>query len=361
MSNNLKVYVGLSGGVDSAVSAYLLKKQGYNVTGVYMKNWSGEDFGIEGDCPWEEEVKDAESVANHLGIEFKIYNFEKEYREKVVNYFFEEYSKGLTPNPDIMCNKAIKFDDFLKKCISDGADKIATGHYARIFYNNNRYSLHKGIDSTKDQSYFLCALNEYQLSKSIFPVGVLEKTEVRKIAKEAGIPVYAKKDSQGICFIGKINVSQFLRDNIAYHEGDIIDFNTNEVIGKHDGVAYYTIGQRQGLNRIVVSSPSQKPYYISSKDIDKNILYVVQGDQDPALFTNYFHVKNLKFISNDYSDQEDFDIVVRYRQRPVPGKVKYVDTDSCNISLSTSIRAVTEGQTVALYIGDECAASGTIG
>jgi len=226
-----KVFVGLSGGVDSAVSAYLLKEQGYDVTGVYMKNWSGDEFGIQADCPWEEDQKDAEAVCKHLGIPFRSLNFEKQYREKVVEYFFSEYEKGRTPNPDVMCNKEIKFKLFLEKAMDEGADFIATGHYARKLEVDGVNKMLKGVDSNKDQTYFLYNLTQSQLDKVLFPVGEIEKPEVRRIAEKAGLPNAKKPDSQGICFIGEINVLKFLMSKIPVKEGDIIDIDSGKVVG----------------------------------------------------------------------------------------------------------------------------------
>jgi len=222
------VYVAMSGGVDSSVVAAILKNKGYQVTGVYMKNWSGDNFGIQSDCPWEEDIKDVKKVCKQLEIPFLSFNFEKEYRTKVVEYFFNEYKNGRTPNPDIMCNKEIKFELFLNKALELGADFIATGHYSQIKNDGNEFSLYKGTDKNKDQSYFLHLLNQNQLSKILFPIGHLHKSEVRKLARKFKLHNAEKKDSQGICFIGKIDVQEYLRSKIKETPGDIVDIDSKK-------------------------------------------------------------------------------------------------------------------------------------
>ncbi|MEO6729503.1 MAG: tRNA 2-thiouridine(34) synthase MnmA [Candidatus Dojkabacteria bacterium] len=387
IGNKKKVFVGLSGGVDSAVSAYLLKEQGYDVTGVYMKNWSGDEFGIQADCPWEEDQKDAEDVCKHLGIPFRSFNFEKQYRDKVVEYFFSEYEKGRTPNPDVMCNKEIKFKLFLEKAIEEGADFIATGHYARkmtsdelqMKYNADEVPprgrlhevpggvnyLHKGVDSNKDQTYFLYNLTQSQLDKVLFPIGHLEKPEVRKIAKNAGLPNAKKPDSQGICFIGEINVLQFLMSKIPVKEGDIIDIDSGKVVGKHKGVYFHTIGQRNGLN--IGGTPV--PYFVCKKDIEKNIVYVCLGSDNPALYTTEVKLENLHLINKNVKlDDVELQAAVRYRQKPMAGKLKkslLEEGGSKNQEVITFIfnepvRAVASGQSLVMYSGDECLGGGVI-
>lgn len=360
---NKTVFLGMSGGVDSSVCAYLLKNHGFRVVGVYMKNWS-DDFGVEGDCPWEKDVEDVKSVCDQLAIEFRSYNFEKEYREKVIEDFFSQYEKGFTPNPDILCNKVIKFDAFLEKCISDGADYIATGHYARVEEKDGIYLLRKGIDPSKDQSYFLSSLNQFQLSKTIFPLGDMLKSEVRTIAKEIGLKVAEKKDSQGICFIGKINVGKFLRENIAYSPGKIIDYETKEELGEHDGVAFYTIGQRQGL-KIGGKTPNQLPYFVCSKDTKENILYVCQGNDNPLLLTSKILTDDIDFVIPKeiacelFANTDRLQCAIRYRQKPVDCTINY-DEDKLVINFLEKVRAVSPGQSAVVYNGDKVVCRGTI-
>ncbi|MEP7103602.1 MAG: tRNA 2-thiouridine(34) synthase MnmA [Candidatus Dojkabacteria bacterium] len=376
-----KVFVGLSGGVDSAVSAYLLKKQGYDVTGVYMKNWSGDEFGIQADCPWEEDQKDAEAVCKHIGIPFRSMNFEKQYRDKVVEYFFNEYEKGRTPNPDVMCNKEIKFKLFLEKAISEGADFIATGHYAQKIMSYQSSDLRgsqgpfmlKGKDSNKDQTYFLYNLTHDQLDKVLFPIGHLQKPEVRKIAEEAELPNAKKPDSQGICFIGEINVLQFLMSKIPVKEGEIRDIDTNKVVGKHKGVYFYTIGQRDGLG----IGGTVVPYFVCKKDIEKNIVYVCLGSDHKALYSQEVELENLHLINPELRDQISeikLEASVRYRQKPVAGKLirKSLLEEGGPACLPSGmknrevfifdepVRAVASGQSLVIYSGEVCLGGGVI-
>lgn len=347
--NNLakKVFVGLSGGVDSAVSAALLKEQGYDVTGVYMKNWSGDDYGIQADCPWEQDQKDAEAICLHLGIEFRSFNFEKEYREKVVEYFFSEYEKGRTPNPDVMCNKEVKFKLFLEKSLQEGADFIATGHYARNIDNK----LFKGVDSNKDQTYFLYNLTHEQLSHTLFPIGHLKKPEVREIAKKLKLPNAEKPDSQGICFIGEINVLKFLMSRIPEKKGEIRDIDTNTIVGEHKGVYFYTVGQRDGLG----IGGLKEPYFVVDKDIENNILYVGMGTNHPSLFKSEVELESLHLINSHSNLDSDLEASVRYRRKPQKGKLS-----GNKFTFDEVERAVTSGQSLVLYRGDECLGGGVI-
>lgn len=322
----MKIAVGLSGGVDSAVSALLLKRQGHKVVGVFMKNWS-DDYGLVGDCPWEDDQQDAIAVAKHIGIDFLTYNFELTYREKVIKYFFNEYKIGRTPNPDILCNSEIKFDVFLNKVRRElGVDKVATGHYARLDYDENGrfYKLLRGIDTTKDQSYFLCKLNQEQLSSVIFPVGHLTKQEVREIALKEKLPNANKKDSQGICFIGKIDVREFIKSNLGENTGDIVNDDTGAVLGKHSGVWFYTNGQRDGLGL------GGGPWFVIGKDKAKNILYVVRGKANPKLFYNEVRITNLNIINKNFHSfisSNRFQASIRYRQEPQQCSIELLNAD----------------------------------
>lgn len=345
----------MSGGVDSAVSAALLKEQGYQVTGVYMKNWSGDDYGIQSECPWEEDQKDAEMVCKSLGIEFRSFNFEKEYRDKVVEYFFSEYEKGRTPNPDVMCNKEIKFKLFLEKSISLGADYIATGHYAR--HEGNK--LLKGVDQNKDQTYFLYNITNDQLAHTLFPVGHLEKIEVRELAKKFKLPNADKPDSQGICFIGEINVLKFLMSRIPEKKGEIIDIDTNEVVGEHKGVYFYTIGQRGGIG--VGGQPT--PYFVVDKDLTRNILYVGHGSDHPKLYSQKVELENLHLINPEVKKSiihnKNLSASVRYRRKPQPGYFTQED-GKYFFNFTNPEKSITSGQSLVIYEEDECLGGGVI-
>lgn len=359
-SINKTVYVGLSGGVDSAVSACLLKEQGYNVVGVFMKNWSGDDYGLQADCPWEIDQADAEAVCKKLGIEFRSFNFEKEYRSKVVEYFFSEYSKGRTPNPDVMCNKEIKFKLFLEKSIEMGADFIATGHYARKFEDElGNPLLLKGIDNNKDQTYFLYNLTKHQLKRTLFPVGHLQKSEVRKIAEQYSLPNAKKPDSQGICFIGEINVLQFLMKKIPIKQGDIIDIDTKNKVGTHRGVFFHTIGQRGGLG----IGGQDIPYYVVDKDIEHNVIYVGHGNDHPSMFKSEVRLENLHLINNDLEErilkESNLSASIRYRHKPQSGKLTKTNY-GYSFTFNYAQRAVSSGQSLVIYRNEECLGGGII-
>lgn len=348
-----KVFVGLSGGVDSAVSAALLRQQGYQVTGVFMKNWSGDNYGLQEDCPWEEDQKNAQAVADHLGIAFRSFNFEKQYREKVLDYFFTEYEAGRTPNPDVMCNKEIKFRLFLDKAIQEGADMIATGHYAQVQENNGVYSMWRGVDHNKDQTYFLYTLGQEQLQKTLFPIGHLHKPEVRKLAHEFKLPNANRPDSQGICFIGDIDVQEYLRKNISTQPGDIVDIDTKAVVGKHDGVYFYTNGQRQGLG----IGGQAVPYFVVGKDAHKNILYVGHGHDHPELNKTKVKLENLHIIEAHLPADAQLTASSRYRQPPQPG---VIDQEKLLFEYNRPQRALTPGQSLVLYAGERCLGGGNI-
>lgn len=340
--------------MDSAVAAALLKEEGFEVTGVFMKNWSGDSFGIQAECPWEEDQKAAEAVADYLGIEFRSYNFEKEYREQVLDYFFSEFKKGRTPNPDVMCNTKIKFDVFLKRALADGADMIATGHYVQKKEGKSGYELHMGVDPVKNQAYFLYTLNQDQLSKSLFPIGHLQKAEVRKLAEKYNLPNADRKDSQGICFIGEIDVQDFLRAHISTKVGDIIDVDNNEIVGKHDGVYFYTIGQRKGLD--IGGLP--KPYYVVDKDSDKNILYVALGNYHDALFRTDVQLENLHLVNDEeLKEGQEVQAVIRYQQKPQPALIY---PSELKVVFAERQRAVTSGQSLVMYDGTRCLGGGIV-
>ncbi|MBN1916103.1 tRNA 2-thiouridine(34) synthase MnmA [Candidatus Dojkabacteria bacterium] len=348
------IFIAMSGGVDSSVSAALLKEQGYNLVGVYMKNWSGDNYGIQDECPWEEEQKIVESVCQILNIPFRSFNFEKEYRQKVVEYFFREYEAGRTPNPDVMCNKEIKFGLFLEKSQKEGADLIATGHYARVKKGNDkRFHLYKGVDKNKDQSYFLHKITEEQLSKTLFPIGHLEKPEVRKIAEKYKLPNAKRKDSQGICFIGNIDVKKFLRSRLKEKSGKILDINTGDVVGDHDGVIFYTVGQREGLKIGGV----EEPYFVVNKDLKRNILFVAMGRNNPALFKKEMPICDINWINMPSSRKVD--VSVRYRQTPQKAVID-ISGSNARITFYKPQRAITEGQSAAIYNKEECLGGGVI-
>jgi tRNA-uridine 2-sulfurtransferase len=339
-----KVYVGMSGGVDSSVTAALLKEQGYDVTGVYMKNWSQDLPGFV--CPWKEDYQDAKRVAVQLDIPLKLYDFEKEYRHKVVDYMIAEYQAGRTPNPDIMCNQEVKFKLFLDAALDDGADMIATGHYARI--QDGR--LLAGLDANKDQSYFLYRVTEEALRKSLMPIGAMEKPDVRKIAHKLGLATADKKDSQGICFVGKVGIKEFLLSQLGPQDpGPIVD-QAGKEIGRHDGAIFYTIGQRHGLD-----VGGGLPYYVSRKDMQTNTVYVTTDLNDTDLWSKAVTLEDAHWINGKPSGGKKYQARLRYRGPLVDCELK-----DNKLILTEEQRGVAAGQSAVLYDGDRCLGGGII-
>ncbi|MCB9802653.1 tRNA 2-thiouridine(34) synthase MnmA [Candidatus Nomurabacteria bacterium] len=351
-SKKLKVLVGLSGGVDSAVAALLLKKQGHDVSAVFMKNFSSRD-NVDRECPWRQDQKEAQKVADFLGIKLETWDFEDQYREKVVNYLFDTYQAGLTPNPDILCNSEIKFKLFLAKAILAGYDKIATGHYAQIKEDKNGFHLLKGVDPNKDQSYFLAGLNQEQLSRSLFPIGHLKKPKVRQIATAAGLPNADRKDSQGICFVGKVNLKDFLSQKITPQKGDILNAE-GEKIGEHDGVFYYTIGQRKGID--IGGGPA---LYVIKKDLKTNTL-TVGPKESLELYTKKIKVSNLHWLGEKYKLPLKARAKIRYRQEDQKLIFKQTEQNTWEADFKQAQFAVAAGQTLAIYQKKELIASGII-
>ena len=351
------VVIGMSGGVDSSVAAYLLKKNGYNVIGLFMRNWdSMVNNDIEGNpnngpiCPQEEDYNDALEVAKSLDIPLHRIDFVKEYWDDVFTYFLEELKKGRTPNPDLMCNKYIKFDRFIKEAKRLGADYIATGHYARL--ENGK--LLRGIDDNKDQTYFLAQVTKKQFENVLFPVGDLTKPEVRAIANEINLPTAKKKDSTGICFIGERNYQKFLHNYLKPNPGDIIDVATNEVIGRHTGLMNYTIGQRRNVGL----SGNLDKHYVVGKNVEKNILYVAFGENNEYLYSDECIIRQINFISDDRPTK--CTAKFRYRSKDVDVELEYISDDEIRVKYPNMTTGVTPGQACVLYNGEECLGSGII-
>jgi len=361
MSNpnqNTRVVIGMSGGVDSSVAALLLKEQGYEVIGIFMKNW--DDTDEFGHCTAEEDAEDVRRVCDQIGIPYYTVNFEKQYFDKVFSYFLDEYKRGRTPNPDVMCNREIKFGDFLKKAEELNADFLATGHYAQVVRDDNGVTkLLRGIDTNKDQTYFLNALNQQQLAKAMFPIGHLPKPEVRKIAEAAGLYTAKKKDSTGVCFIGERNFKQFLSQYLPAKPGDMIDILTGEKKGRHDGLMYYTLGQRQGLG--IGGNGNGEPWFVAEKDLEKNVLYVVQGDTHQSLYSESLLATNMNWIVPD-GHPETFECTAkfRYRQPDQQVTVQKLPNGEAKITFTKHQKAITPGQAVVLYDGEVCLGGGTI-
>lgn len=350
------IIVGMSGGVDSSVSAFLLKKAGYHVEGVFMKNWEGDEN--EKHCPATEDMLDAQAVCDQLQIELHTVNFADKYWERVFAYFLQEYQAGRTPNPDILCNKEIKFKSFLDYAKQRGADAIATGHYVRTRQDNDGIKLLKGCDPLKDQSYFLHALNESQLASSLFPVGELPKTEVRTIAESLNLKNHAKKDSTGICFIGERKFKAFLSEYLPAQPGNIESID-GEHLGRHDGLMFYTIGQRQGLQIGGKKGKAELPWYVAGKDLKRNVLIVVQGEH-PALFKDSLIASHLHWINEPPSLPIKVTAKTRYRQADQPCIIEAIEANLYRVSFDEPQRAVTPGQSVVFYQDDICLGGGII-
>ncbi|QOR73170.1 tRNA 2-thiouridine(34) synthase MnmA [Cruoricaptor ignavus] len=394
----MKIVVGLSGGVDSSVAAYLLKQQGHDVIGLFMRNWNDASVTLEDECPWIEDSNDALLVAQKLGIPFQVIDMSALYKERIVDYMFAEYERGRTPNPDVLCNREVKFDVFLQTALSLGAEKVATGHYAQVtssFDDDGEEIFHllAGRDANKDQSYFLCQLSQQQLSKSLFPIGHLSKPEVREIAREAGLATAEKKDSQGLCFIGKVSLPEFLKQQIAPKEGEIVeifpDFEAyhqplpefenkreeleflsakihykkadGKVIGKHQGAQYFTIGQSKGLG----IGGHKESCFVISRDMQHNILFVGEGRNFPGLFRKALKINNddVHWVREDLrlKPGESMEVLARIRYRqPLEKAVLYQFEDAFYIEFENPQSAIAEGQFAAWYLGEELLGSGVI-
>ena len=394
----MRIVVGLSGGVDSSVAAYLLKQQGHEVIGLFMRNWNDASVTLEDECPWVEDSNDALLVAQKLGIPFQVIDMSELYKERIVDYMFSEYEKGRTPNPDILCNREVKFDVFLQTALSLGADKVATGHYARVssFVDERGkeiYQLLAGKDNNKDQSYFLCQLNQNQLSKALFPIGELTKPEVREIAREIGLVTADKKDSQGLCFIGKVSLPTFLQQQLIPKEGEIVEifsdykefhkekpvFETKldelkylskkikyqkedgKVIGKHQGAQFFTIGQSKGLG----IGGHKESCFIIDRDMENNILFVGEGKNFPGLYRKALKINNdeVHWVREDLrlKNGESMNVKARIRYRqPLEDAVLYQYKDGFFIEFENPQSAIAEGQFAAWYQGEELLGSGVI-
>lgn len=380
-----KVYVGMSGGVDSSLTAALLVELGYDVTGVYMKNWTEDLPGMK--CPWADDLADAKRVAVQLGIDFKVFDFENEYKHKVVDYMIEEYKLGRTPNPDIMCNQEVKFKLFLDAALEDGADMIATGHYARVEYFDSRSHststshsipalalspegekssnvstsemldtgvLKMAVDTNKDQTYFLYRVTGKALAKTLFPLGEFTKPQVREMAKQRGLFTAGKKDSQGICFVGKVGIRDFLSQYVQQTPGVIVDKKTNKVLGKHDGAIFYTLGQRHGLEL-----GGGLPYYVVGKSMEKNEVYVTTDLNDGTLWRTSVELTATHWI-NDAPAMGEYTIRVRHRAKLVKAQLTFTGEGQVLLNLIDPERAIAPGQSVVIYSGEKCLGGGIV-
>lgn len=388
-----RVVVGLSGGVDSSVAAYLLKEEGYEVIGMFMKNWHDDSVTISDECPWLDDSNDAMIVAQHLGIPFQAIDLSAEYKRRIVDYMFAEYQQGRTPNPDVLCNREIKFDIFLKEAMKLGADFVATGHYVRkgTFVENGKtiYQLLSGKDPNKDQSYFLCQLTQDQLAKSLFPIGELLKPEVRAIAKKIGLVTADKKDSQGLCFVGKVHLPDFLQQRLLPKKGKVIEIGSNapvyssavaesndlqlitkpyiyspdegKEIGEHNGAHYYTIGQRRGLN----IGGYSKPLFVIGTNTADNVIYMGMGEDHPGLYRRGLFISNTEehWIREDRKlapgESQTYLARIRYRQR-LEKCTLYKREEGLYVIFDKPMKSITPGQFAAWYDGEELIGSGTI-
>jgi len=354
-----RVVVGMSGGVDSSVAALLLKRQGYEVIGLFMKNW--EDDDTEEYCSSRQDLIDAAAAADVIGIELEVVNFSAQYRERVFANFLAEYCAGRTPNPDVLCNAEIKFKAFLEHAMQLGADHIATGHYAQVRAFQGEWQLLKAEDGTKDQSYFLYRLNQQQLAKALFPLGTLYKREVREIARQAGLPNYAKKDSTGICFIGERRFREFLARYLPKQRGEIRRLDDDRVVGEHSGVAYYTLGQREGLGIGGVKGAVEEPWFVAAKDVERNILYVVQGHDHPALLSQRLTAGELSWVAGRPPHTHwVYTAKTRYRMPDAACEIERVDEARCEVVFAAPQWAVTPGQSVVIYESRVCLGGGVI-
>lgn len=354
------VYVGMSGGVDSSTTAALLKQQGYRVVGVYMKNWTQDLPGFE--CPWMDDFQDAKRVAVQLGVDFKVYDFETEYKQRVVDYMIDEYRAGRTPNPDIMCNQEIKFKLFLETALSDGADLVATGHYARVqslsdhvgLPDSASHGLFMAADSNKDQTYFLYRINGSALARTLFPLGDYTKTEVRQLAKKYGLTTANKKESMGICFVGKVGIKDFLSEYVDdIRPGSVID-DSGVVVGKHDGAIFYTIGQRQGLG-----VGGGLPYYVVGKDMAKNEVYVTTDLDNDRLWSSVLQLSDVHWI-NGAPKHKTVTVRTRHRAPLIEAELGDFSNRSLRINLKSELRALTPGQSAVIYQDGQCLGGGII-
>lgn len=360
-----KVLLGLSGGVDSAVAAVILKEQGYDVTCAFMRNWDAlANNDILGNptigndiCPQEEDYMDAKRVADKLGLELLRVDFVKEYWDNVFTQFLDEYKKGRTPNPDILCNKHVKFEAFLKYAMDHGFTHVATGHYARVQHNKDESVLLRGSDDNKDQTYFLCQISQEALSKTMFPIGEIEKPRVREIALQYDLAVAKKKDSTGICFIGERNFKQFLNNYLPAKDGDIIDINTLEVVGRHGGVLYYTIGQRKGMG----IGGDHGPYFVVGKNVETNVLYVANGDENTWLMSDSCLVSGVNWFSSEkFQGEKACSAKFRYRQSDQSVRIRFIDETTIFVLCEPMVSSLTSGQEAVFYEGDICLGGGVI-
>jgi len=358
VSKGKRVFVGLSGGVDSSVAALLLKEQGYHVEGLFMKNW--EDDDTEGYCSAAEDLRDAQAVADRIDIPLHRVNFATEYWDRVFKYFLAEYQSGRTPNPDVLCNREIKFKAFLEYALSLGADCIATGHYARINRGPDRAHLLQGVDTDKDQTYFLYMLGQPQLTPSLFPLGSLRKSEVRRLAKQAGFPNHKKKDSTGICFIGERKFREFLSRYLPANPGPM-ETPEGETVGQHQGLMYYTLGQRQGLGIGGRTGAKASPWFVISKKLGRNALIVAQDHDHPLLLHRGLSAGQLHWVSgNAPTAPLTCSARIRYRQPMQACKIESYEQNRCQVRFNHPQRAITPGQSVVFYLGQECLGGGVI-